>query len=220
MRFRLLAAVLPVAIAAAPLQAQFTPTGSYGSLPQATFGGSGIPNNAVMRNTFDGITLGLTATQRFSAPAVTDNAAGTYFATNGSGTPSTYALWNFDFFIGGERAKNYSYVLYYDFDPAVGTMVSDHGHIMLPANSQNSWNLGMPFLDSNTFGVQPTYASFDPNAGGSYTFALLQLDASQAEVGRVAIDVVTATPEPATLTLMASGLFGIGFVARRRRQRA
>ncbi len=218
MRFRLLAAVLPVALAAAPLQAQFTPAGSFGPLPQATFGGSGIPNGAVMRNTFDGVTLGLTATQRFSAPTVTDNGAGTYYATIGGGTPATFALWNFDFFIGGQSANNYSYVLYYDFDPAAGTMVSDHGHIALPGNFQDSWNLGMPFLDSNTFGVQPTYASFDPNAGGSYTFALLQFDSNQDEVGRVAIDVVTATPEPATLTLMASGLFGIGFVARRRRR--
>ena len=218
MRFRLLAAVLPLAIAAAPLQAQFTPTGSFGSLPQATFGGSGIPNGAVMRNIFDGVTLGLTATQRFSAPAVTNNGAGTYFATNGGGSPATYALWNFDFFIGGQNANNYSYVLYYDFDPAAGTMVSDHGHIALPGNIQDSWNLGMPFLDTNILGTQPTYASFNPNAGGSYTFALLQFDANQAEVGRVAIDVVTATPEPATLTLMASGLFGIGFVARRRRR--
>ena len=219
MRFRLLSAVLPLALAtAAPLQAQFTPTGSFGSLPQATFGGSGIPNGAVMRNTFDGVTLGLTATQRFSAPAVGNNGAGTYYASVGSSTPAAYALWNFDFFIGGQNASNYSYVLYYDFDPAAGTMVSDHGHIMLPGNSQDSWNLGMAFLDSNILGVQPTYASFDPNAAGSYTFALGQYDANQTEVGLVAIDVVTATPEPATLTLKASGLFGIGFVARRRRR--
>jgi hypothetical protein len=219
MRFRLLAALLPVALAAAPLQAQsFTPTGSFGSLPQANFGGSGIPNNAVMRNTYGGVTLGLTATQRFSAPAVTNNAAGTYYAYAGAGSPTTYGLWNFDFFIGGQNTGNYTYALYYDFDPAANTLVSNHGKIMLPAGSQNSWNLGMFFLDTNLLGTQPTYSSFDPNAAGSYTFALAQYDANQAEVGLVAIDVVTATPEPATLTLMASGLFGIGFVARRRRR--
>ena len=77
MRHRFLAAVLPLALVAAPLQAQFIPNGgSFGSLPQATFGGSGIPNNAVQRGRNVGnVILGLTATQRYSSPLVTNDGA-------------------------------------------------------------------------------------------------------------------------------------------------
>ncbi len=223
MRVRLFAALVPLALAAAPVQAQFTPTyDTFGALPQATFGGSGIPNHAVAQSVFNGVTLGLTATQRFSNPVVTNNGAGTYYATlgsGGSGATAAYARWNFNYFIGGQNAGNYSYVLRYDFDPAQGTLVADHGSVALGnAASQNSWNLGMGFLNS-TGGpiVEPTYASFSNSVNGEYTFALLAYDANNVEVDRVAI-AVTTTPEPASLTLMASGLLAFGLAARRRRK--
>ena len=95
MRIHLMAAALPMALLAAPLHAQFTPTGgTFGSLPQATFGGSGIPNNAVqMGHNVGGVDLGLTATQRFTSPALTNDGAGTFFATPGfdASAPFTYA---------------------------------------------------------------------------------------------------------------------------------
>ena len=137
--------------------AQITPSGdSYGPLNAANFGGTGIPNQDVVQTTVNGVTLGLTATQRFSNPVVTDNNAGTFFAAAGIDTnpPSPadpYARWNFDFYIGhvvqpGGTTTDmtgvaaYNYKLFYDFDPAVGNAQATHGSISfvgaLLSNSQ------------------------------------------------------------------------------------
>src|SRR5215469_8414331 len=67
---------------------------SFGTLSGATFGGTGIPNNAVEITTVnttpngngasDTITLGLTATPRYQNPALGNNLAGTFSATAGA----------------------------------------------------------------------------------------------------------------------------------------
>ena len=76
-----------IAVFASPI----TPTynDSFGTLSGATFGGSGIPNNAVAISTYTDdsgnvVTLGLTATPRYSAPAVGNDNAGTFYAMPGS----------------------------------------------------------------------------------------------------------------------------------------
>ena len=223
MRLGILAVALPVALIAAPLQAQFTPTSTVAPLPGATFGGSGIPNTSVAQKTYDGVTLGLTATARYSNPTVTDNGAGTYYATPGN-DGGGLAKWNFDFYLGGANASNYTYRLFYDFDPAAGTLIPDHGMFNLAfAASQDSWNPGFAFLNSTIPGIvdDPTYASFDPTVSGDYTFAIGQYDQSGNEVNLVAIDVqsgVVATPEPASMMLMGTGLLGLGGFVRRRRK--
>src|SRR5262245_44118746 len=62
---------------------------SFGSFPPATFGGSGIPNDAVaitkvLTTSGDAITLCLTATARYSNPTVGNDGAGTFSAGDGS----------------------------------------------------------------------------------------------------------------------------------------
>src|SRR5581483_6837101 len=109
---------------ATPVAVSFT---TFGTLSGATFGGSGIPNNAVAITTVldngNTITLGLTATQRYANPALTNNGAGVFLAQPGGdgvdGQPS-YALWNFDFYVNS-TGGSYKFDLLYDFDPATGT---------------------------------------------------------------------------------------------------
>ncbi|MBP6884060.1 MAG: hypothetical protein KBC06_02405, partial [Candidatus Pacebacteria bacterium] len=84
MRYRLLNWLFALfLVVAAPLKAQGSPC----SLPQATFGGTGIPYSQVMCSTFGGVTIGLTATGRYSNPPTTTDGLGTYYATVG-GDPS------------------------------------------------------------------------------------------------------------------------------------
>ena len=137
------------ALALAPIVTLATPVyTSFGSLPGANFGGTGIPNNAVAKtdvfvNGTDQVTLALTAHGRYSNPAVTDNGAGDYFAGPGQncgiatdpvGCPSVNqgALWNFAYYInvaGGGKLSDYQFTLYYDFDPGVNTAFGTLGNI-------------------------------------------------------------------------------------------
>ncbi|BAN35012.1 hypothetical protein SCD_n01182 [Sulfuricella denitrificans skB26] len=135
-------------IMSAPITAMATTVfQTFGTLP-VTFGGSGIPNNAVAAssvfvNGSDQITLGLTAHGRYSNPTVTNNGAGVFYAGSGSncgiatdpvGCPSASqgALWNFGFFVGvsgPSHLSDYNFNLYYDFNPGANTPVGSLGVI-------------------------------------------------------------------------------------------
>ncbi len=189
---------------------------TFGSLPAANFGGSGIPNNAVAITTIatpnGTITLGLTATPRFSSPPVTNDGAGTFQADAGS-YPSlpAYGLWNFSFYVATTGSvSGYTTQLFYDTNPAVGNDASS-----FPAtptgNFQDSWNLGMGFI-GDTQGID-----FDPSASGQYSFALVVNGPTGAEAGRSAINVNVGTvPDGGTtLLLLGSALGVMGCVKRK-----
>ncbi len=142
-----------MAVSAAALAAPISPHfDTFGTLSGATFGGSGIPNNAVAI-TFGGdddhdVTLGLTAHARFFNPTVTNDGAGTFFATPGANygdptfttTPSTTlgATWNFAFYIDvGEESRDVRIRLLYDFDPGYFTDESNHGVIETTVESSS-----------------------------------------------------------------------------------
>ncbi len=213
---------------AAPITATFT---TFGALPGATFGGTGIPNNAVAITTSGELTLGLTATQRFGAPALTNNGAGVFTAQAGvsADAPSPadpYALWNFGFYIAGSTAAQYSFRLFYDFDPAADTEQAEHGRTLAPAGavtstSQGSWNLGMNFLELGAPIVEdtPLVPSFDPRVAGQYSFALVAYS-SDEELARTAIVVnvnAVPVPEPTSLALAGLALAALGLGRRRAR---
>lgn len=183
--------MLPALATAAPIYDDF------GSFPDATWGGSGIPNDAVAASTqwYDGTTLiriAMSATQRFSNPAPTNNGAGVYYAQTGSnfggaGQSSTEgALWNFNFFVEITDSTDpsigiddYDVSLFYDFDPGFNTPKNQLGIIDLDAWSgavqpvgstlfEGSENLMFSWLSNPSFVTVPLIGSFNPNAIGEY----------------------------------------------------
>lgn len=223
--FKATSAAIALAFAFSAYAGPISPTyNTFGPLPGATFGGTGIPNDAVAITTVGGLTLAMSASQRFVGPNLANDGAGTFAAPAGVSLalPSPadpYALWNFNFYLSG-ATSTMAFRLFYDFDPTVGNDESTHGTISFPGTTvpgglaQNSWNLGMNFLAAPAAGLVPPGGAFNPNAAGQYTFALVAYDgATGPEIGRAAIAV--NVPEPGTFAL--AGLALLGLAAARRR---
>jgi hypothetical protein len=196
------------------------------SLPAATFGGSGIPNNAVEVTTVttprqDVITLGLTATPRYFNPALGNNGFGTFTATpgfnNGLGTPpqTLGPTWNFDFYINlvDNSGTTYNFALAYaNNTTGVGSSLS-LGSATASGTAQNSWNLSMGFLSG---------IGFDANASGVYGFELEQVSADGVVIASTAINVnVGSVPDSSsTAALLGLGFAGLAVVGYRRNRLA
>lgn len=216
----------------------------FGPLDEATFGGQGIPNDEVaissqFVNGTDTITVAMSATQRFSNPALTNDGAGTYFAGPGSNFggagESTLegALWNFNFYINlestaGNVLADYQIDLYYDFDTGFDTPIGSLGSINI-TNSilasadpnavliEDSQNLNFAFLASSVPGfINAPGGSFDPDALGEYNFAIqVSQPTSGFGVETVAMDV-QVVPEPASMIMALATGSAICLVRRRR----
>lgn len=127
-------------LAAVPgIGSAFTVYDTFGPFPDATWGGGGIPNDAVAaaKTIIDGdttIRIAMNATGRYSNPQLSNNGAGVFYASPGQncGTPTDPAgcpsgvqgaLWNVNYFIeidsaSGKKLTDYQIDLWYDFDPA------------------------------------------------------------------------------------------------------
>jgi len=184
------------------LASAFTILDDFGAFPDATWGGTGIPNDAVAasKQFFDGdttITVAMNATGRFSNPQLANNGSGVYFATPGSNfggageDPTEGALWNWNYYIAIDSPDkvlaDYQIDIWYDFDPAgpIGCCsIAGLGQIDLTENLlvspdpsatlvEGSQNLLFGFLGAT---IPPLIfapgGSFDPNALGNYQFAI------------------------------------------------
>jgi hypothetical protein len=230
------ALILPHSVSAAPVYDNF------GALDAATFGGTGIPNGEVavssqFSNGSSLITVAMSATQRYSNPALTNDGAGTYFAQAGSNfggagqSGDEGALWNFNYYINidsvTETLADYQIDLFYDFDPAFDNGMAGIGLINVTnailgtdptaTLSEGSENLMFSFLAADYPGIiTAPGGTFDPNIAGEYNFGIR---VSQAGWGieNVAMDVdVSAVPLPAAAWLFGSAILGLGFVKRRK----
>ena len=187
----------------------------------ATFGGNGIPNGAVAQTTVgtNGV-LGLTATQRFSNPAVTNNGAGRFFApsgvdqTNAASIASLLARWNVGFYIDNGNQTGVNYQLFLDVDPTAGENFKSFGPQTVSGVSQDSWNLGFDSFETG-FGY-----TFDPTLNGEYTFLLTAFRGVE-QLGRTSIVVQVGSgltvPEPGSMALVGLGLLGLVGLRRKTR---
>ncbi len=245
-----LALSLSLLALAAPLAQAVPIFDTFGPFPNATFGGTGIPNNAVAasRQIVDGdniITIALAATQRFSNPPLSNDGAGTYFATPGSNfggvpqgvsTNTEGALWNFNYYIEIEGANgatpqltDYQFTLFYDFDPAFDTSFGDLGTINVSAavagsatpNAtlvQDSQNLLFDFLENP---VLPVSFVVTPPAGSFDPQALgeytfaIGVTDGFFPIESVAIDVVIQ-PVPEPTAALLMTLATTSLLRRRR----
>lgn len=209
-----LCAALMLFAASAAFADDFAPTfTSFGSLPAATFGGSGIPNDNVAITTIakaggGTITLGLSATQRFGNPPLTNDGAGTFYAGIGgdvlNGKP-TYGIWNWDWYVSGLGLGD-TVKLVYDRDPVAGNDLTSF-FFLGNTNAQDSWNLGFSFL---------TGPAYNPNANGTYNFGIVVSNSEGFEIGRVAERVVaTGVPDGGNMLAMVAGAVGLLGLARR-----
>jgi len=210
----------------------------FGPLDDATFGGTGIPNDEVaissqFSNGTSLITVAMSATQRFDNPALTNDGAGTYFAQAGSNTPTGTttegALWNFNFYINIDSATetlaDYDFTLFYDFNPAFDNGPAGLGQINLTnailasANPgatklEDSQNLMFSFLATSVPGfITAPGGTFDPNALGEYNFGISVGQAGWG-VENVRMDV-QVVPVPAAVWLFGSALGALGWMRRR-----
>ncbi len=218
---------------------------NFGPFPNATFGGTGIPNDSVAASTqiIDGtttITIAMSATQRFSNPALSNNGAGVYFAGTGSNfggagqSTSEGALWNWNYYIGitgGGQLTDYQIDIYYDFDPAAGNTLATLGRLDVTATlncgilcganpastlEQGSQNLMFGFLAAPFPPlVTPPAGVFNPNITGNYQFAIVVSDPLFGfPVETLAIEV-SVVPVPAAVWLFGSALGLLGWMRRR-----
>lgn len=222
---------------AAHTQAAITPQYDvFGDLPGATFGGTGIPTNPTAQTTVSGVTLGITAHQRFANPPLSNDGMGTFTAMTGINdgldlpAHALGATWNFGIYIdvGMGELEDYLFEFQYDSNPGagvedLGTVYLSNVFIFTGANTnsrfEDSNNLHFSTFSSDFLPLIDAPSSpFNANTPGEYGLALIVKSQNGQELGRAAIVVNTVSksvPDAGSTLALASIGFGIVAMAGR-----
>jgi hypothetical protein len=236
-------AAIAVFAASPGIASAFTVFDTFGSFPDATWGGTGIPNDAVAaaKTIIDGdttIRIAMNATGRFSNPQLSNNGAAVFFATPGSNTGGanesliTGALWNFNYYIdivsgSGKKLTDYQFDLWYDFNTAGPNAcctlptgrINMTNAILFLGNPNSLLEQGSQNLLFNSLAVNAAPiitapgGAFNPNALGNYQFALTVTNGF-FPVESIAMEV-QVVPVPAAVWLFGSALGLMGVMRRR-----
>lgn len=240
----ILATVLP------GISSAFTIYDEFGSFEDATWGGDGIPNDAVAAskqivNGDDTVRVAMSATERYSNPAVGDNGEAIYSAGTGSncgvstdpvGCPSTNegALWNWNYFVdvaGGGTLGDYQIDIWYDLEAGEAREMGDLtglGRIDVTASLFAQGLEGLTKIEgseNNLFAWLGTDAlpfvdapdfTFDANAVGNYQFAITVSTGGAFSFPVDAVAMeVNTVPVPAAAWLFGSAFAVLGWIRRR-----
>lgn len=240
------ATVVMVAVGLAAASPTAQAVQSFGSLDAGFNVGNGIPDDTFVIETDanNDIQIGLSATQRFSAPVVTNNGVDTFFAQAGTAVagPNNLngTLWNLNFSVdlGNFSMSDFEVALFVDFDPTVGVTSGDSingdgltalsvggiasldpltlNDLSLAQGSQNMLFGFWTVAPPNGFGLNGG-VPFDGNAAGEYSFTLSVANNDLGVELATTMNVVVESanvPVGGVLPWLALGLLGLAWMRR------
>jgi hypothetical protein len=192
---------------------------TFGPQTSLTFGGTGIPNDAVAFALLPPVPnhgtgqIASSFTQRYNNLPLTNDGLGGFTGTAGddsaNGKPG-YARWNADIYaanIAGDLGQTAMVV--WGWNPVGGAAIGGSFSLGSPLLFQDSWNFGMSFLGGT---------SFDPNVAGYGYFGVMALDAAGKTLNSAIVNIDTRSTVPDggnTLGLLACAFGAIGLFARK-----
>lgn len=230
---KMLAASLAVLLAGSTASAQQQIVN--GGFETGDFTGWNVANQAGGSGNFYVNTVGCTPLNCFTVPGMR---SGLFYAVTDQGGPGAHEIWQ-SFTLSGAASSAIFKFSIADLNQASGTanfgnldytsIPNQHVRVDIFAGSYSPFSTSslQNFFTGATTELGGTgYVDFTfdvtslLSAAGTYTVRFAEVDNQffhNFSVDDVSLDVVS-TPEPASMTLLATGLIGIAFGARRRRK--
>jgi hypothetical protein len=216
-----------IAISVVTTAAQANTVAYNAALAAGYYNGTGNPNVGFTTDTTaSGIQLGLGVNLRFVGP-VLPTSTNNYTVPLGTSAfaPAGAAIWDFEYSVdfgssgltenntdANLTVLNTSNGQSLTFDPSfflLGDATNGNGY-------QNAENLGFSFV-----GILAPSFGFDPTAVDEYIVTLSLADVTGAPLASVTENInAAATPLPASLPLLATGLGGLGLLGWRKKRKA
>ena len=156
----------------------------------------------------------------FAGAAVDGKTDGNYYNASVATTNADFQAW---WYVDLGANFNISSITLWNRTDCCAARLSNFWVSVLASGTPNVWNFGAPAVwQTYNLGAAGTTTTYTPPAGTIGEFVKVQLDHADylqlAEVDVEGTPLLTTTPEPASLVLMATGLMGLLVVKRRRRE--